>query len=332
MKKILNAPISTLLVGLFGLLLLVLALFAEVFESRTPEIDLAQIYANPIPIVELQRLQKVNLTNKYGSFEMINSHPEGELAGPWQLVSPQTQRVKNDIISKIMENLNILRVRSIHRYEPINITSFSLDNPNLSLLLTTSKNKDYEIKLGLINPIDNSAYLSISSQDQIYQIDPLEMALETYDLSTIIEARILAINWSEVKEIEILEDKNSKLFIKQYEETWRDSLQQEELSKDKVQAFLGQLDEMKSSSILENLTTEQVEHFQDLLNAQSWEIKIVSQDKVQNFFVTEIKRNLPGMGQQFKGQFLFSNSEFNSFSVVKKDQLRFLQTTLRNLK
>src|SRR5690606_29708238 len=98
------------------------------------------------------------------------------------------------------------RVRSIHRYEPINVTSFSLDNPNLSLLFTTNKNKDYEIKLGLINPIDNSAYLSISSQDQIYQIDPLEMALEAYDLSQIVEARVFAINYSDIKSIEILEN------------------------------------------------------------------------------------------------------------------------------
>lgn len=331
MKKFLNPPISTALVGLFFLLLLVLALFAEVFESRTPEIDLAQIYANPIPIAELQRLQKLNLANKYGSFEMVNTNAEGELAGPWQLISPQTQRIKSDFISKILENLNILRVRSIHRYEPINITSFSLDNPNLSMLISTSKNKDYEIKLGLINPIDNSAYLSISSQDQIYQIDPLEMALETYDLSQIVEARILAINWNQVKEIEILENGNSKLHIKQNEGIWSDT-QDEKISLERLESFQVQIDEMKSNSILENLSTDQVKHFQDMLTKSSWELKISFNDKVQNYYLTEIKKSLPGIGQQFNGQFLFSNDEMKSFSVVKKDQLKFLQTTLKNLK
>lgn len=331
MKKFLNPPISTALVGLFFLLLLVLALFAEVFESRTPEIDLAQIYANPIPIAELQRLQKLTLTNKYGSFEMINTNSEGELNGPWQLISPQTQRVRSEFITKIIENLNILRVRSIHRYEPINITSFSLDNPNLSMLFSTSKNKDYEIKLGLINPIDNSAYLSISSQDQIYQIDPLEMALETYDLSQIVEARILAINWEGVKELEILENGNSKLHIKQNDGIWSDT-QDEKISMEKFENFQAQIDEMKSSSILENLSADQVKHFQELMTKNSWELKFIFNDRVRNYYLTEVKKNLPGMGKQFNGLFLFSNDEMKSFSVIKKDQLKFLQTTLRNLK
>src|SRR5690606_9386975 len=223
MKKNLTPSLSTSLVGLFFFLLLFLAIFAEIFESRTPEIDLAQIYANPTPIAEIQRLHKLTLTNKYGSFEMINAHPSDELSGPWQLISPQTQRVRSDIIPKIVENLNILRVRSIHRYEPINVTSFSLDNPNLSLLFTTNKSKDYEIKLGLINPIDNSAYLSISSQNQIYQIDPLEMALEAYDLSQIVEARVLAINHRELKSIEILEKEKSRFMINQLDTEWFDN-------------------------------------------------------------------------------------------------------------
>lgn len=331
MKKLLNPPLSTGLVALFFFLLMVLALFAEVFESRTPEIDLAQIYANPTPIAELQRLQKLNLTNKYGSFEMINTHEDGELVGPWQLTSPQTQRVKSELISKIIENLNLLRVRSIHRYEPINITSFSLDNPNLSLLFSTSKNKDYEIKLGLINPIDNSAYLSISSQDQIYQIDPLEMAMETYDLSQIVEARVFAINWSKVKSLEILENKNSKLLIHQNDEIWTD-VKEEKVSRDKVEQFLAQIEEMKSSSILENLSSDQVKHFQDLIAANSIQLKFDLEDEVRSYYFSEVKRNLPGMGQQFNGQYLFSNDELKSFSIIKKDQLKFLQTTLRNLK
>lgn len=331
MKKFINPPLSTSLVGLFSFLLLVLALFAEIFESRTPEIDLAQIYANPIPIAELQRLDKLTLNNKYGSFVMINTHPEAELSGPWQLLQPQTQRVKSEVIAKIVENLNILRVRSIHRYEPINITSFSLDNPNLSILLTTSKSKDYEIKLGLINPIDNSAYLSISSQDQIYQIDPLEMALETYDLSQIVEARVLAFNKKNLKSIEIIENGTSKLLIHQREAIWANS-EEEKFSQDKVEQLITLIEDMKSSSILENLSSDQTASFQEMINANPTQLKLTFADSGRSYYFSEIKKNLLGMGQQFKGQYLFSNEEMKSFSIIKKDQLKFLQTTNRNLK
>lgn len=331
MKKLSNPSISTGLVVLFSFLLIVLALFAEVFESRTPEIDLAQIYANPIPVAELQRLHKVTINNKYGNFEMVNSNTNGELSGPWQLISPQTQRIKADIISKIVENLNILRVRSIHRYEPINITSFSLDNPNLSLLLSTSKNKDYEIKLGLINPIDNSAYLSISSQDQIYQIDPLEIPLETYDLSQIVEARIFALNRNTIQSVEILENDISKLLILNQEGIWTDA-QQVRLAGNKLEDFLNQIEDMKSSSILENISADQVKSFQDLFSKGAWKLKFTFNDKIHTYHLTEVKKSLPGIGLQFSGQYLFTTDEMKSFSIVKKDQLKFLQTTTRNLK
>lgn len=331
MKALLKPSLSTSLVGLFFFLLLVLALFAEVFESRTPEIDLAQIYANPVPIAELQRIHKLVLTNKYGSFEMVNAHPDDELTGPWQLYVPQTQRVKPEIISKIVENLNILRVRSIHRFEPINITSFSLDNPNLSLLFSTAKNKDYEIKLGLINPIDNSAYLSISSQDQIYQIDPLEMALETYDLSSLIEARVLAFSRRSMNSIEIKENNISQLFIKQKEGIWSDELS-EPLAKDKVAQFLTLVEDMKSSSVLENLSSDQLTSFQEMINKQAILLKIELKEEVRSYYLTEIKKGLLGVGQQFNGQYLFSSEEMKSFSIIKKDQIKFLQTTTKNLK
>lgn len=161
MMSLLRPTISTVLIVCFALILVFLGLFAEVFESETPEVDLAQIYANPAPINELQRLKSVKMTNKQGSFLLENTDPEGKLTGPWQMIEPQSLKVKGDVVPRILDSLNVIRVRNFHRLEPINITSFSLDNPTLTLNFTTDKNKVFEIKIGLINPIDNSAYLSL---------------------------------------------------------------------------------------------------------------------------------------------------------------------------
>lgn len=330
MKSLLKPSLSTGLVGLFFFILVILALFAEVFVSRTPEIDLAQIYANPVPVSEFQRLKKISFTNKYGSFEMVNTNAEESLQGPWQLVSPQTQRVKPDLVSKIVENLNILRIRSIHRYEPINVTSFSLDNPNFTLFLTTSKSKDYEIKLGLINPIDNSAYLSLSSQNQIYQIEPLEMALETYDLSQIVESRVLALDFSKLKSVEMLEGTQSRFLISVGRESWVDG--EEVLSESKVADFLSKIEDMKSSSLLENLSAEQVQNFQTQIQSSATVLKIAYNDEVKTYYFSEIRKSLPGLGAQFISQYLFSSDELKHFSVIKKDQTKFLQTTTKQLK
>src|SRR5690606_28129922 len=106
---------------------LFLGLFAEIFESQTPEVDIAQIYANPVPVNELQRLKNFKLTNKHGNFVFENSHPEGLLEGPWQMIEPQALKLKSEIVRKIIDALNVIRVRNFYRLEPINITSFSLD-------------------------------------------------------------------------------------------------------------------------------------------------------------------------------------------------------------
>ena len=128
MKAILRPSLSTVLVAFFFIILLFLSLFAEVFESQTPEVDVAQIYANPVPVPELQRLRTLKLTNKHGTFVLENTDPGGVLSGPWQMLEPQALRVKGDVVTKIIDALNVIRVRNFHRLEPINITSFSLDN------------------------------------------------------------------------------------------------------------------------------------------------------------------------------------------------------------
>ena len=141
MKSKLRPSLSTVLVIVFFFILLFLGLFAEVFESQTPQVDIAQIYAKPVPVVELQKLKSLKITNKHGTFLFENTDSTGNLSGPWQMQEPQALRVKGDIVTKIVDALSAVRVRNFHRLEPINITSFSLDNPTLNLIFTNSKNK-----------------------------------------------------------------------------------------------------------------------------------------------------------------------------------------------
>ena len=161
MKALIKPSLSTFLVVIFLFILLFLGLFAEVFESHAPEVDLAQIYANPVPVADLQHLKQLKITNKQGAFLLENTHPTGDLLGPWQMTEPQSLRVKSEVVSKIVDALNVIRVRNFHRLEPINITSFSLDNPTLTLNFILSTDKPFEIKMGLINPIDNLSLIHI---------------------------------------------------------------------------------------------------------------------------------------------------------------------------
>lgn len=331
MKSYIRPSLSTSLVVFFFFILLFLGLFAEVFESQVPEVDLAQIYANPVPMDELQKLKTLKITNKQGSFLLENTHPEGQLIGPWQMLEPQALKVKGDVPQKIIEALNVIRVRNFHRLEPINVTSYSLDNPTLSMTFGTVKNKTYEIKIGLINPIDNSAYMGLSSQDQIYQIDPMEMALESYDLSQLVESKVLALNLDSLASLEIYGQNKLNLKLLRKETQWLDQ-NGTVLSDVKVKKFFDKLEEMKSSSILDNLTTEQKEHMYKVMGNPSYTLKLISNQAVRNYLVAELSGSIPGMTISTSGLYALSSEEKQSFVLINRDQLRILDTKITELK
>ncbi len=320
MKYFIRPSLSTILVTFFFFILLFLGLFAEVFESQAPEVDLAQIYANPVPISDLQRIKSLRLTNKQGNFLLENSNPEGLIEGPWQMVEPQSLRVKSEVVKKILDALNVIRVRNFHPYEPINISSFSLDNPTLTLLFNNDKNKSFEIKVGLINPIDNSAYISLSSQNQIYQIDPLEMALESYDLAQLVESKVLALNVNALLSLEIYTAKGLETKLLKKGEEWVDQ-SGEVQNASKVTRFFEKLEDLKSQKILENLTPEQKTAMDESVATPLYSLKIISGTGVRSYIVGEVKNPINGLGLSLP-TFVLTSEDKKSFVTINKDELK----------
>lgn len=331
MNSYLRPSLSTILVFLFSLILLFLGLFAEVFVSSTPEVDLAQIYANPVPVTDLQHLKTVRLTNKQGDFLFENTHPTGDLQGPWQMLEPQPLQMKEEVIAKIIDALNVIRVRNFHPLEPINITSFSLDNPTLTLLFTTSKEKNYEIKMGLINPIDNSAYLSLSTQNQIYQIDPIEMALESYDLPQLVESKILVLNPADLASLEIYNNAGLNFKLLKKDEDWFDQ-NGVSLAKAKVEKYFNRLSDLKSISILDNLNSEQKSQVNRTFSSPLYSLKIITANAVRTYFIGEIKGPIQGLNLPETTNYALSSEEKNSFILFDKEQLKIFDAKTKELK
>jgi hypothetical protein len=330
MRSYLKPQLSTVLVAFFFFILLFLGLFAEVFENETPEVDLAQIYANPVPVAELQHLKSMKISNKQGEFDLLNTHPEGNLEGPWQMTAPQALVVKPEVITKIIEAFNVIRVRNFHRLEPINITSYSLDNPTLTLLFTNSRDRKFEIKMGLINPIDNSAYMTISTQNQIYQIDPLEIQLESYDLAQLVESKILALNVDSLVSLEIYGEDGLLLKLLKKEDKWLGE-GGVELADSKVTKFLERLEAIKSTSILENLTAEQKEVMDHATAVPHYSLKLITNQGVRTYVIGEVKGGIPGTS--INGNvYALSGEERKSYVLIDKDQLKVFATKQNELK
>jgi hypothetical protein len=249
------------------------------------------------------------------------------------MVEPQSLLVKSGVIARILEALNGIRVRNFHRQEPINISSFSLDNPTLTLHFTTWKNKSYVIKMGLINPIDNSAYLTVSSQDQIYQIDPLEMALESYDLAQLVESKILALNPESLSSLELYQENNQILKIVKKADKWLDH-KAEELSEPKVRKFFEQLENLKSTSILDDLTNNQKEFLNKVMTSPAYTLKLISNQGVRNYLFGQINGSLEntGLPKEVKDSFVMTSEDRDSFVLLNSEQIRIFQIRGKDFK
>src|SRR5690606_11305733 len=106
----------------------------------------------------------IKLTNRLGTFE-LSRHNKTD----WNLTSPRLMPAKPSTIQELIKDLSSLKILKVHRNDALNTSNFSLDNPLISLVLKTELEEEITMKLGLINPIDNSAYISLSSADLIYQ-------------------------------------------------------------------------------------------------------------------------------------------------------------------
>lgn len=331
MKSIIRPSLSTTLVVFFFFILIFLGLFAEVFESQTPEVDIAQIYANPAPISELKLLKSLKLTNKHGTFIFENTDSDGDLSGPWQMLEPQALKLKGNVVSRIIDALTAIRVRNFYRLEPINITSFSLDNPTLTLNFINSLDKNIEIKMGLVNPIDNSAYLSLSGQDQIYQIDPIEMALESYDLAQLVESKVLALNSDSLQSVEIYSEEGLRLKLIRKDGLWLDQ-NAVQLSETKVKKFFEKIEEIKSSSILDKLSNEQKAFMEETLSLPAWSLKLITGQGVRTYVIGRVKGEIPSMNVVKNDTYALSTDEKQSFVLIEKEELKILNTKSNDLK
>lgn len=194
--------ISTWFSLFFFILLLAYLGFIEFFQDSQSDNMSLDLLTNPIQNSQLEKITKVEFTNRLGQFVMIKENDS------WLLQKPRTIPAKEETIKKIFLELKNLTIQTIHEYEPINFRSFSLDKPVVEINLT-SKDESINIKIGLINPIDNTSYLVVSGRDQIYQTSLFNYQLERLELSDFVDSGVFSMDLSSIKRFTLYQGKST---------------------------------------------------------------------------------------------------------------------------
>jgi hypothetical protein len=323
MKNFLQKNFSTFLVSFFFILCIFLALFAEVFQSRNSDIDLAALYATPIQWRQFNELREVKLSNKNGEFILENMNPLGLLEGPWQLTSPQALKVKSTVVEKMMNALRQIQIRQLFSLDAINLNSFSLDAPTATVSLSAISGRTLELKLGLINPIDNSSYMTFSGATQIYQIDPLSLSLESYDLAQMAESQILALNIESLQSFELVKENTSVLRWQKTADKWLGQTGNE-LNPEKIQKYFDKWENVKSSLVIEAGTPDQKLILERLLTNPQYLLRVQTFGGLRTYTITPYLESIPGVNLGVNQFYILSTDDKKSFSFVEKAQLNFL--------
>lgn len=297
---------STYAVVAFALLLGAVGFFAEVFQAPPIPQEIAELIKNPLSVEKLSRLKRMSFTNKNGTFRFENSHPEGLLEGPWQMTEPTNIKARKDFFIKISKALSDIQVRQTHRSDTINLQSFSLDKPLFSLVLEPVEGEINEISFGLINPIDNSTYFTLKGSEWIYQSNTFGLPLEAVTPDEILDSRALALNTEQINLIEIHSApfEGQGLRLMKVDGSWQDE-SGGKFNDKKVEAFLKDLQNMKSYMVLDKLTEAQSQELTQIMNSPVWRLRLGQGQQPETFYATSSIDRLGDLKLERARSFLF---------------------------
>lgn len=190
----------------FFLLLIFYIGFIEFFQNTRIEKSAINLLSTPIRSDILDNVNSLKFKNRIGKFTIIKD------GHSWILQEPRIIPAKTKTINDIINTLRNIKIHTIHQHDPINFQSFSLDKPVIEIELFTKLDEKIIIKVGLINPINNTSYITVSGHNRIFQTNLFKGKLETLELSDFIDSQVFSMSLSEIKSIQIFHGKKDKSF------------------------------------------------------------------------------------------------------------------------
>ena len=296
--------ISTWFSLFFLLLLLAYLSFIEFFQDSQSDNMALDLLTSPIQKQQLANISKVEFTNRLGKFVAVKE------SGSWLLQKPRTIPAKESTINKIFKELENITVQTVHEYEPINFRSFSLDQPVVEMNLS-SKEESLNIKLGLINPIDNTAYLVVSGRDQIYQTSMFSYQLESLELSDFIDSGVFSMETNQVQKLSLYQGSNNSPanVLENVSGNWI-SKKYKTISNNSVDKKVTEILGLKTHMIVDR-TNEELKTFLDnYLNNPLYRIVISTKEgKTVTYKVTSLIKGIQELRIEKRQYFVMSASD-----------------------
>ena len=315
-----KSHVSTWMMSLFAIIILLTGVYSDFFQAPTeltPEMSTYQSLFKPGQILGVQQLI---LKNNLGTFHFEKSSTDPDT--PWVMISPRNLPANSGLLQTILNNLNTVKIKNVHEMDVINISNYSLDNTSIEVTLIGTNDKSTTLKFGLVNPLDNSTYVSLSDQQAIYHIDNIGTSLNTLDLGNFVDTRIFTFDPSTVVDVMLYrgpaKDKKIALLAHKEKGNWVGQ-SHNILVNEKVQNFLSDLLDLRSPLILDRIDSTLQEEIESYLKKPSYELVIKDSDGNEyNYIVSGLIRSLSNIKLEKWQHFIIKASNRTYPSIMNK--------------
>ncbi len=328
-----RSQLSAWFLAVFFILIISGAVISELFQSSPLPSNLSQLYVNPIQENFTLQVSSIDFKNKFGKFTLQKIVDESSpLFRSWNLTVPRELPAKSLALESIFKTLLSIKIKKLHQFEPINIASFSLDNPLISMTLYAPE-KNIDVNFGLINPIDNSAYMTVSGHKTIYQVESLEFPLETFELTSFIESKIFLTPLDEITGIAIYRgnNKSPSLEFNKTEDTWTDE-NKRELDKEKVQDYLKKLTMSKSQLILDKSDEKLKEKLEKEMKYLSYRVEVYRGDKKSTYEISQPIKAMAEYKIEHRKSLIITSSAEDYPYIAKRELLTLLDARSKSFR
>lgn len=317
---------STIILMGFSLTLLLMITFSEIFQTSPIILSEEDLTNNPVDVKVLSRLDQIKLTNRLGTFEV-----ERQSKKDWILKSPRTMPAKAATIQELIKALGSLKIIKVLKNDALNRSSFSLDNPLVEVNMETELEEKIKLKLGLINPIDNSAYITLSSSDMIYQVEAPNVRLEALELGSFIDSRIFSMNFEDVIDFQVLRNKSTPwIKLSHLKGEWESS-RFKNITPIGVKNALSQILSSQAHMIIDKKSEELDQIIENYLKNPVYTVIVKTNEKEVTYRVSLLVTTLPDIKIEKKMYFLMDASDRNYPYLLHKDNLEAFKVSYKDL-
>ena len=309
--------ISTIFTLVFLVLLLIYAAYIEFFQDAKDQSSATGLLENPVTSRIIKNTVSLRFKNRIGEYKLTKEN-DG-----WFMQEPRVIPAKEETIQRVLKSLSQIKIHTVHQFEPINFQSFSLDNPIIEIDLYTNLNEKYLVKIGLMNPINNTSYMTVSGHNRIFQTNLFKGRLEKLELSDFIESQVFSKNISEIKSFKLYQGRSNSPFneLTFKNDQWQ-TRKYKVISNEKLAKKLEDIFEINTHMIIDQADEDLRTLLDNYLKNPQYRIEITTnQDEKITYEISSLMKAIPELKLEKRQFFIMSASDRKYPYIINKNYL-----------